>query len=86
MINNPGLEKKLWVESFRYSLSRRTYATGEFCDYFKKYFEDIPFQARELIFKELEKTKARDGWVGDDCDKQEWLDLVDWITKTSNSP
>jgi hypothetical protein len=81
---NP-LMVKLWVESFRYCQTRRSYAVSEFCDYYKALCpQGIPLQARQMIARELAETIERNGLMGDDCDNQEWMRLHQWIVETGS--
>jgi hypothetical protein len=77
---------KLWLESFRYSLTRSTYAVSEFCDNYREYYQAVPERAKEIINKELAEAIA-DGLSTsvDQCDKDEWTALWAWITGEKNN-
>lgn len=73
------VEFKLWIESFRYCLSRSSYATWEFCDNYRKYYSLIPQRAKDLINKELKEEVENYRLLGHECDKEEWKSLLHFV-------
>ena len=74
---------KLWIESFRYCITRKTYAVSEFCSNYREHFEQVPNHAKEIIEKDLFKEINR-GLVGHDCDREDWRSLYDFILQQQN--
>ena len=74
-----GTEIKLWLESFRYSLTRRSAAVSEFCEKYLQYYDVIPQRARSIINQELRQDVTNDRLVGNECDQVEWRSLLDSV-------
>lgn len=71
---------KLWIESFRYSLTRASYAVSEFCDNYRDHYHAIPDRAKEIINKELSEAISQDlSMAGHQCDREEWTALYYWV-------
>lgn len=73
------LEFRLWVQSFRYCLTRRSYAVGDFCNDYRKYYSVIPQCAKDLINQELQEDVENNRLVGDECDQEEWRSLLQFV-------
>ena len=74
-----SVEIKLWVESFRYSSSRCSYAAPEFCENYRQYYSIIPQRAKDLINQELREDIENHRSVRDKCDLQRWRSLLKFI-------
>lgn len=82
--DNDSLATKLWLESFRYCLTRKTYAVEEFCDYYEEYYQQIPEFVKTKINQEL-KRKIEQNSFDDEDSKQSWIDLNHWIDEQKDS-
>ena len=80
----------LLVCSVRYAIGRRTYIVGEVCDIVRSQ-KHLSEKCLNNIIKTIERAKAEEKILyihkphktllkplGDDCDKQDWLDLLEW--------
>ena len=74
--------------AFRYCLGRRTYAVSDFCDYAKAHITQFRIEELNLMVREITEYETRDAkedckikWLGDECDRVEWLNLREVIKK-----
>jgi len=80
----------LLVCSVRYALGRRTYIVGAVCDIVRSQ-KHLSEKCLNNIIETIERAKAEEKMLyihkphmsphkllGDDCDKQNWLDLLKW--------
>jgi len=73
-------------QSFRYVLGRRSYAVGDWCDWFIANHKDIPATEMRIIRKELKEAFIRDNdarergseylALGEDCDRSCWMKVL----------
>lgn len=87
----------LAVCAFRYCCGRRTYVVGEFVRWAMRNWPHIDKKARHIIQRELRDeierddeirgSKTVDGWMplGDNCDRKEWLTLMEFIQEQEQS-
>lgn len=80
----------LWLGAFRYYLGRQTYAVSDFCKLLTQEWDNLDLYTQTLLLKELRKAIKDDDkdrlegskfhTLGDDCDRAEWLAVLDKIT------
>lgn len=74
-------ENTMLFYAFRYCLGRRTYAVSDFCDYATAHVTQIRTKELHLMAREITDYELRDKedppmkWLGDECDRVEWLKL-----------
>lgn len=75
-----------WVvlNAVRYAIGRATYVVGQTCEMVRAVWKDLDEHTRPIILRDLQESADRDsrvGWdvLGMDCDRREWLALLDWI-------
>lgn len=83
--------------AFRYCCGRRTYVVSEFVEWAMRNWSNIDEKARKIIQRDLSEEIARDdearrdsanrAWMplGDDCDRKEWVSLMEFIEKQEQS-
>ena len=64
--------------AFRYALGRRTYAVNIVCEYIKKNINQLNTNDIQLIIKEIQDAASNNN-LGDECDKQCWNELMEWL-------
>ena len=79
----------LWLGAFRYYLGRQTYAVSDFCELLAQEWSNLDSFTQTLILKELREAINKDDEdrldgsrfhrLGDDCDRAEWLMLLQQI-------
>ena len=82
------------VCAFRYCLGRQTYVVGECCKWLRASWALLPENARILIARELaeaieadDRDRERGGSykrLGDDCDRRNWVALMEFIKEADN--
>ena len=65
--------------AFRYALGRKTYVTSLVSKYIRNNWNLLLQTDQDLIFKELKITLEKNDNLGMEIDKQEWLELYNWI-------
>jgi hypothetical protein len=83
----------LWHHSYRYCVGRMTYAVTDYCNMFLEHFDNVPYDAKKLILRDLKDEFERDNWsrdtgssyahpLGHNCDRAAWQNvlnkLVEW--------
>lgn len=64
----------------RYALGRRTYAVGDTCRFVKSVLPFLDHKTLFVMARDIqEKTDLND--LGDQCDADDWLDLMKAITE-----
>lgn len=64
----------------RYALGRRTYAVGDTCRFVKSVLQFLDHKTLFVMARDIqEKTDLND--LGDQCDADDWLDLMKAITE-----
>ena len=64
----------------RYALGRRTYAVGDTCRFVKSVLPFLDHKTLYVMARDIqEKTDLND--LGDQCDADDWLDLMKAITE-----
>ena len=64
----------------RYALGRRTYAVGDTCRFVKSVLPYLDHKTLYVMARDIqEKTDLND--LGDQCDADDWLDLMKAITE-----
>ena len=71
------------VSAVRYAIGRRTYIVSWTCDFVEKNLNLITDKDKRVIIKDL-KSIAEYGY-GDDCDKADWLRLLEILNSKVNS-
>ena len=61
----------------RYAIGRRTYAAVNTARYILGLVEDLNWATLFCLQSDIERAKT----LGDDCDKEEWLKLLDAVNK-----
>lgn len=64
----------------RYALGRRTYAVGDTCRFVKSVLPFLDHKTLYVMARDI-KEKADTNDLGDQCDADDWLDLMKAITK-----
>lgn len=87
---NPQDELTLWVGATRYYMGRMTYAVSNFCSLLISEWPNLGPLTRSLIERDLKDEIERDdrsresgrtGTLGMDCDRAEWNNVMNEITK-----
>jgi hypothetical protein len=75
----------MFVAAFRYALGRRTYAVSLVIGELRRFWPALSTNTRVLIMTEIDRARERDerdnrypGWLGDACDREEWLAFRAW--------
>jgi len=72
----------LLVCSVRYALGRQSYVVASVCDIVRSQ-KKLSSLCLDNIIKDIERAREEEGQgidkpLGNDCDKQNWLDLLEW--------
>ena len=80
------IPERMIHQSFRYCLGRRSYAVGDWCDWFHANFDKIPNDEKAIIKQDLEWAIKRDNEsrengrdyhpLGDGMDRKRWLEVA----------
>ena len=65
------------VSAERYALGRRTYIVGWTCEIIKKNMHLLSDKDKAVLIRDLENPIS----YGDECDKQEWMNLLQMLRK-----
>ena len=65
------------VSAERYALGRRTYIVGWTCEIIKKNMHLLSDKDKAVMIRDLENPIS----YGDECDKQEWMNLLQMLRK-----
>ena len=68
----------------RYACGRRTYIVGVVCNYVKRHINDLDEHDLENIILSIESKRDMeyvDEPLGDQCDEEKWLSLLDLVKK-----
>lgn len=68
--------EQMMISAMRYALGRRTYIVGFTCDYIKRYIPDLSHNCKCIMIRDI-KEQERFGGYGDECDKKDWMDLLE---------
>lgn len=72
--------------AFRYAMGRRSYIVSTTVDFIMHNIDLVPRGFRELMIDEI--TMGENGefyyQLGDDCDKQQWLKLREFLKEQDN--
>ena len=72
--------------AFRYAMGRRSYIVSTTVDFIMNNIDLVPRGFRELMIDEI--TMGENGefyyQLGDDCDKQQWLKLREFLKEQDN--
>ena len=72
--------------AFRYAMGRRSYIVSTTVDFIMRNIDLVPRGFRELMIDEI--TMGENGefyyQLGDDCDKQQWLKLREFLKELDN--
>lgn len=74
--NNEDISMML-VSAERYALGRRTYIVGWTCEIIKKNMYLLSDKDKKIMIRDLENPIS----YGDECDKQEWIILLEMLRK-----
>lgn len=73
------------VQSLRYAMGRRSYATSETPDLIRKYWKFLDINRKQIILRdlreELEKAESWNGHLGDEMDHRNWKSLYKDISE-----
>jgi len=70
--------------SFRYALGRKTYIVKDVCELLTKYMGNIErYHQRKIIVEICEAIERNE--AGMECDRQEWLKVVNCYNKSLQS-
>lgn len=61
------------VSAERYALGRRTYMVEWTCEFIRNNLHLLTEKDKQVIIKDIKNAKK----YGDECDKKEWLDLLE---------
>lgn len=61
----------------RYAIGRRTYAASDTANYILRLVDKLDDKTLNCLKNDIEKASS----LGDDCDKKEWLKLLDAVNK-----
>lgn len=65
------------VSAERYALGRRTYIVGWTCEIIKKNMQLLSGKDKAVMIRDIETAIS----YGDECDKQEWMILLEMLRK-----
>lgn len=65
------------VSAERYALGRRTYIVGWTCEFIKNNLHLLTEKDKQVMVRDLENPIS----YGDECDKAEWLNLLEILKK-----
>ncbi len=71
----------LFITSFRYAITRRTYVTSIISDLIRRNKFVLNKNTLKLFIREIEEELERLDDYLDDCDKNMWLSLSEDLTK-----
>lgn len=74
--NNEDISMML-VSAERYALGRRTYIVEWTCEIIKKNMHLLSDKDKKIMIRDLENPIS----YGDECDKQEWIILLEMLRK-----
>ena len=70
------------ISAVRYALGRRTYIVSDTAWRLRAVWQHLRAGTREVILRDVREALGaadRGLSIGDDCDREEWRDLVEWI-------
>ena len=72
------METRQWliISAFRYALGRRTYISSTMSEYLLQNTNLLSVDNKQLIINEI-KVKLKLNELGDECDKSNWLEVLD---------
>ena len=69
-------ERDVLIYAFRYSIGRMSFAPHTIVEILKKNWDMLSHADKLLFQREIREEAARDN-LGMDCDKNEWLSILD---------
>lgn len=76
MINNFGRDNLMVIAAFRYCLGRRTYIVSDCVAWLIEIWPQLEDRDKRLIKKEVNEALIMNQ-AGDDCDKNEWIKIME---------
>lgn len=70
----------LIIHSERYAIGRRTYVVSNVCTTIKKYLPQLSNNTLSVLIRDIKHETSRNN-LGDDCDVQQWGDLLTILEK-----
>lgn len=77
-------EEHIMLCAVRYGLGRRTYITSVISDYVGARAEKLSEHAKSIIIRDIQQAKEEE-MLGDKCDADNWLSLVEKLELTKGS-
>lgn len=65
------------VSAVRYALGRRTYIVGWTCEQVRKIAPKLTADQQSVLIRDIAKCDD----YGHECDKEEWLSLLAWLSE-----
>ena len=70
----------------KYGAGRMTYVVSWIVDELRKIWNDLNYETKLDIQNHIAVRVDREGALGMDCDKQQWLDVLNWKLADANNP
>ena len=71
--------EQIYLCAVRYGLGRKTYITGVISDFMCS--QKLSADCKDIMLRDISEARE-DNRLGDECDKQEWEKLFNYLKKT----
>lgn len=73
------LENRIIIYAFRYALGRMSGSVSDVCDCIKENVDNFKSWELKQIVDEIKQHEELYGNLGQECDKQQWYNLIEFL-------
>ena len=73
------LENRIIIYAFRYALGRMSGSVSDVCDCIKENVDSFKSWELQQIIEEIKQYEELYGNLGQECDRQQWYDLIKFL-------